>query len=171
MRVNKKKHTKAFSALLLFLSLVVFWLILSSHVAWEVVIVGMAASCIVVLYNLNLLFDETERTRLSFKGAWAFCVICYRVVIQIVKANFQLVKIILGKRLTIDPKFGEIPQPLTKALNQSLYANAITLTPGTLSIDVDQDRIIVHALKPEYLEELKDGPLEQAFVAYERSDK
>jgi multicomponent Na+:H+ antiporter subunit E len=44
-------------------------------------------------------------------------------------------------------------------LLQVVYANAITLTPGTLSLDVDDDRIEVHSLEQAGIDELRDGEM------------
>jgi multicomponent Na+:H+ antiporter subunit E len=50
-----------------------------------------------------------------------------------------------------------------------VYANSITLTPGTIAINVDEDMITVHALSREGAEDLKSGEMDARVSALERA--
>ena len=50
---------------------------------------------------------------------------------------------------------------VTSPLEKTLYANSITLTPGTLTTDVGEDHFMIHCLSPEELEELRQGEMER----------
>jgi multicomponent Na+:H+ antiporter subunit E len=62
----------------------------------------------------------------------------------LIKANFDLAGRVLSKNINIHPDFVEIETSMQSDLGKLLLANSITLTPGTLSVDVINDRIIVH---------------------------
>lgn len=63
---------------------------------------------------------------------------------KLVLANLQMAKIVLSPSLPIKPGFVVIKTGLQKDISKLSLANSITLTPGTLSIDVDEDEVLIH---------------------------
>ncbi|WP_428819128.1 Na+/H+ antiporter subunit E [Microbulbifer sp. MCCC 1A16149] len=84
---------------------------------------------------------------------------------KIITSNLEVVGCIWGSllpgRKPITPVSKYIPTVLRTDLGKVLYANSITLTPGTVSIDVGKDSILVHALTQDGLQELERGEMEQ----------
>ncbi|MCP8464367.1 Na+/H+ antiporter subunit E [Pseudomonas sp. ZM23] len=80
------------------------------------------------------------------------------VLYDIVVANLQVAKLVLGPRSRLQPGFVEIPLELTDDLAITILASVITLTPGTCSADLSADRrtLLVHGI---------DVPDPQALVA------
>lgn len=80
------------------------------------------------------------------------------VLYDIVVANLQVAKLVLGPRSRLQPGFVEIPLELTDDLAITILASVITLTPGTCSADLSGDRrtLLVHGM---------DVPDPQALVA------
>jgi multicomponent Na+:H+ antiporter subunit E len=96
-----------------------------------------------------------------------FFVLIFVLIANIIKSNIEVAKIVLSKKMPIDPGFVTIDQKLKKELNQALYANAITLTPGTLTVDMDKDKIVVHGLLKQHVRDLEGSRLEKAFLDLE----
>lgn len=65
----------------------------------------------------------------------------------------------LNKEIT--PDFAYIKPDLPSDLHKVIYANSITLTPGTITVALDNDIFLVHALHSENLEDLDDGVMQQ----------
>ncbi len=65
---------------------------------------------------------------------------------EIAKANIAVVKLALRPDLDITPRLVRAPIAQTSGLGLVVYANSITLTPGTVSVDVNETDILVHAL-------------------------
>lgn len=61
----------------------------------------------------------------------------------------------------ITPDFAYITPELPSDLHKVIYANSITLTPGTITVALDNTTFLVHALHAENLEELNDGVMQQ----------
>lgn len=79
---------------------------------------------------------------------------------EIVKANFDVIKRILSfERNPISPQLFEVDVPLKSDLGRAIYANSITLTPGTVSVDLTQDKILIHALTKEAADDLSSGEM------------
>ena len=154
-------------AILLFIFLLGFWFILSTKIDFTIAIIGFFASLLVVFYNFDLIFNDQEVTKLTLRSLISFVALCFVLLKNIVKSNIEVAKIVLNPKLPIKPGFVKIRNPLKKELNQALYANAITLTPGTLSVDVDQDFILVHGLNMDLVKNLEHSDLEKAFIHFE----
>jgi len=73
---------------------------------------------------------------------------------QIVLAAFQIARIVMSPKLVIEPKLFRFTAPLPHNLARATLANSITLTPGTVTIDVQGDTYLVHGLTVEASEEL-----------------
>ncbi len=158
-----KKHGAVFLYLLLFL----FWLILSATLDLVIIVTGLLASLLVVFYNYDLIFNPLEATRLTLKTIKRLIVLFFVLIMNIVKSNIEVAKIVLSPKMKIDPGFVSIRQPLKKELNQAFYANAITLTPGTLSIDCSNNEIIVHGLVQSQVKGIEGSSLEKVFIDFE----
>ncbi|GAB6190028.1 Na+/H+ antiporter subunit E [Marinitoga arctica] len=65
-------------------------------------------------------------------------------IIEMIKANFDVASRVLNPSLPLNPGFVKIPTKLKGNVGKLTLANSITLTPGTLSIDADDDNIYIH---------------------------
>lgn len=65
-------------------------------------------------------------------------------LIQLVKANIDVMLIVLDPSLPIAPGFVKLDTELKNDYAKLILANSITLTPGTLSIDVDEENVFIH---------------------------
>ncbi|MDH5020731.1 monovalent cation/H+ antiporter subunit E [Halobacterium rubrum] len=90
---------------------------------------------------------------------------------EIVKANVDIAKVVLHPRLPIDPAVVEFDAAVWSELPATTLANSITLTPGTLTVDVTQRHFTVHSLTKGARSDLLAGSLERAvrFVFYGRT--
>jgi multicomponent Na+:H+ antiporter subunit E len=90
---------------------------------------------------------------------------------EIAKANVSMAYVVLHPRLPIDPRFVEFDAAVWGDLPVTTLANSITLTPGTLTVDVSRQHFLVHALIPSAEADLLEGSLERLvrFVFYGRA--
>ncbi len=76
------------------------------------------------------------------------CLFLLRILLDIVTANLQVAKLILGSTAKLRPAFVEVPMLLEDELALTMLASIISLTPGTVSADLSDDRkiLLVHSL-------------------------
>jgi multicomponent Na+:H+ antiporter subunit E len=127
----------------LYLACFAFWLALSGH--WDPVHVGLGAAAAAVVTLLNR--GERALTGMVRRLPW---LVAYGgwLLVEIVRANLQVARIVLDPRLPVDPVVVRVPAPSADDLVVATYANSITLTPGTVTLDVEDGELIVHALTP-----------------------
>lgn len=80
---------------------------------------------------------------------------------EVVKANFAIAYVILHPRLPIDPSTGVIETDTRGGFERMVLANTITLTPGTLTVDVRGREFVVHSLTAAAREDLSGGRLQR----------
>ena len=85
----------------------------------------------------------------------------------VIRANFDVARRILHPRLPITPTVIRVPAEQRTAPGRVSYANSITLTPGTISLEVSDDEIEVHALSVDAAEDLQSGEMGRRVVALE----
>ena len=86
---------------------------------------------------------------------------------SVIQAHFDVARRILHPRLPITPTVIRVPAEQRTAPGRVSYANSITLTPGTISLEVSDDEIEVHALSVDAAEDLQSGEMGRRVVALE----
>ncbi len=87
---------------------------------------------------------------------------------QIVLANLDVAKRILDPRLPISPTMITLKPTQHSEMGQVIYANSITLTPGTVTTSLSEGVLEVHALTREAAESLREGDMDRRVAALER---
>ncbi len=144
------------------------WLLLSGMHAPLLLILGAVSSVFVawISRRMGLLTPEPG-------SAWLrpFRCLAYMpwLAWQVAKANADVALRVLVPSKGISPRVLRVPSTQASDLARTLYANSITLTPGTISIDVGSDVITVHALSREGAEDLASGEMGERVSALERA--
>ena len=86
---------------------------------------------------------------------------------EVVKANLQVIYLVLHPKMPIRPGIISFTTRHRSPLGTTLLANSITLTPGTLSIEAEGGRILVHSLTAEAAEALRSGSMGERVAALE----
>ncbi len=128
---------------LIFLALL--WLLMSGLYKTLILSFG-AVSVILVLFFTKRMTENDGyelKSQLSiFKTVkyfgWLF--------IEVVKSNWEVSKILLSQTIEVNQKFVKMPVSQKSDLAKVVFANSITLTPGTVTVEVEDQSFIVHAL-------------------------
>ena len=78
---------------------------------------------------------------------------------QIVVANGTVVREVLRRKVTVSPRLIQVPGGQRDDLHQVIYANSITLTPGTVSVRLQDGEIVVHALTEGLARDIEGGTM------------
>ena len=143
------------------LSVVLFalWLLMSGH--YEPLIIGLGvASCIFVALIAHRM-DVADREGHPIHLTWRSLVYWPWLLWEIVKSNIDVARVILDPKLPISPRVIKVKASQADDLGHVIYANSITLTPGTVSIDVQGSVIEVHALTRALAEGLETGEMDR----------
>jgi len=131
-----------------------FWLLLSGHYSPFYLALGVLSAAAVAIVNR----DEESVSDL-LRAFPRLAVYVPWLLKEIVVANLQVARIILHPRLPIDPVVLRFRPPLSGDLAQTLLGNSITLTPGTITLDIEGDEFVVHALTARAGTDLVEGSM------------
>ena len=126
------------------LILFAFWLMLSGQFSTLLVTLGVFSALLSVAVSMRMrLFHG--RTHLA-ELVWTLPKYWLWLSFQIAKSGLDVALRIVHPKLPIEPGFIKIPVSKSSGLGRATYANSITLTPGTLTIEIDEENILVHTL-------------------------
>ena len=153
-----------------FMSVVAFgtWLLWSGHYTFDhglVLAMGLL-SCAFVVYlagRLEIVDEEGHPIHIVF----SLVLYVPWLLWAIVKANIDVAKRILNPSLPIAPCVVRVTGTQKTDLCRVIFANSITLTPGTVSLDLDEEEIVVHALTQEAAEDVQSGDMDRRVTALE----
>ena len=151
----------------IFLSLIlaVFWLLNSGHNTALMLSLGGISIALVlyIAHRMDVVDHESQPLHLTLQlpGFYAW------LIKEIILANFLVVKHIwLGNR-TISPALMTIKASQKTDIGKVIYANSITMTPGTVTVNLEGDQFMVHALLRESIEELEAGEMDRRVTQLE----
>lgn len=144
------------------------WILLNNSVAPGILLLGVLLAWLLPLATAPMLADQPRRLKpraaLSLLG---------RLFKDILYANFEVARRVLGPRRRLQPALVAVPLSLESNLERTLLANMVSLTPGTLSTEVSADQrwLYLHVLHLEdeaaLVEEIKaryEAPLKEIFA-------
>lgn len=137
-------------------ALAALWLLLSTH--FEPLMLGFGLASVVLTLFIAWRMDVLDHESHPFHLTLHLPKFWFLLFIEIFKSNWDVTLRVLGIR-PVTPTVLTVPVPHKTDLGRVMYANAITLTPGTASLQVTESSIVVHALSEEGAEDLKRGYL------------
>ena len=143
----------------MYLLLMILWLILNGRITPELLLLGAVLTAALGLVIRALFGYGPARELRLYRKTPLFLAFAAVLAWQIVKANFSVARIVLGPDRLRDPVLIRVRVDLKTDLARFLLANAITLTPGTITVRSRGDTLTVHCLNGALLEDLKDGIL------------
>ena len=149
----------------LFLFLFALWLLLSGF--FQPLLIGLGfASCALVAWiawRMDVIDREGHPIHLTWRAVtyWAW------LAWEIVKTSIAVSRLILDPKLPISPRVIHVKASQADELGHVIYANSITLTPGTVSIDVIGHTIEVHSLNKAFADDLETGEMDRRVVRME----
>jgi multicomponent Na+:H+ antiporter subunit E len=137
------------------LGLFIVWLVFSGQYDLSHVVLGFILSCGVAWLNTGYPhspFHQFPLGRLVLYFPWLF--------LRVVASSLHLTKLILNPSLRIEPKLITYKSRLNHQAAVVMLGNSITLTPGTITVEIEGNQLIVHAIDEASGEDLTSGRME-----------
>ncbi len=142
------------------------WLLWSGHS--EPLILGFGAASVLLVTWLARRMDAIDKQPSEFR-LHPLRLASYVVWLlkEIAKSNLHVARVILDPDMPIQPRLMAIDASQRTELAQVIYANSITLTPGTITLDIRDGKLLVHALTRESADGLASGDMNRHLTALE----
>ncbi len=153
-------------ALLLLGVLISAWLLWSGQFKPQLLGLGVF-SCLLTVYlthRMGFFDDDVYAFRFGQRliSYWGW------LAKEIFRSSIEVARVVIDPRLPISPEIIEIKATANHPVDQAILANSITLTPGTLAIDVHRGVITVHSLTRSSADELLSGEMDRRVAALRR---
>jgi len=150
--------------------LIVFWLLLSGHYTPLFFFFAAASIGLVVIISVRMDRVDHEIDPMSINPAlfsyWFY------LARETVRSNIDMVKRVWGREVSIAPGVAKIKPSQRSRMGMVMYANSITLTPGTVTLDIDEEteEFEVHSIDVALLKELEDGEMDRRISRLEKKE-
>ncbi|MEA3499483.1 MAG: Na+/H+ antiporter subunit E [Candidatus Marinimicrobia bacterium] len=135
--------TKVKNFLYLFIFLLVIWVILTNTCRIEELLTGILVSVILALI-LSKNYQKLGLPPIGIKRIIYFIIFIFVLLKEIIKANFDVAYRVLHPKMPIKPGIVVIKTELKQDIAKMILANSITLTPGTFTLDIKDDELLIH---------------------------
>jgi len=163
LRAILKGAHKAQSGFLNFLAtfvlLMIFWVLLSGKFDAFHLTLGVLCSLIIAFLSHDLLFANVRVGDIRVIVQRFLAYVPWHVY-QIIVSNFHVAYLALSPKMPIDPQIIRYKTKLESDISWVAFANSITLTPGTVTVDIDGNEFVVHALSSKLADDLNAGEME-----------
>ncbi|MGE0018090.1 MAG: Na+/H+ antiporter subunit E [Draconibacterium sp.] len=131
------------SFLILTITLFTIWVILNGKLTPEVLLTGGLVAIVVSLLFCRSckVFAEIKLTPKAVLYSVLYVFVFMR---ELVKSNLDVAGRVVSPKLRINPGFVEVKTKLHSKIGRMILANSITLTPGTLTVEINDDRLFIH---------------------------
>ena len=155
-------------ALALGVGLALLWLGLSGHYTTLILSFGAASIVfiLIIVSRMGILDDEGMPIQLGT----TFIVYWLWLGLEIVKSNLHIVRVILTPNMPINPQIVRLPSTQKTDLGQVIYANSVTLTPGTTTIEIGEGHVLIHALTDQTADLAGAAEIDKRVTQIERAE-
>jgi len=157
-------------SLAFFAVLFAVWLLLSNHYDLPTLLIGAGCCALVVALTPDRVlqmgsFDPAFGVPLGRLRPLALVRFGFSLFWAIVVANFQVAWTVLHPRMPVEPRLVSFRVPFRSRVPQVVLAHSITLTPGTVTVDLRDGDYLVHSLLPASADSLASGAMQQGVAA------
>lgn len=144
----------------MYLMYFILWIIFNGAITWEICLFGLVIAGAVFAFTCKFMDYSIEKEKHLLKKGFQMLRYIFVLVKEIVKANFVVIHLILSEREEIEPALVTFEAEMETDPGRAFLANAITLTPGTITVSLEGSRYLVHCLD----ESMAEGMDRSVFV-------
>jgi len=147
----------------LFLTLMGIWLLMSGH--YTVLVTGLGVVSVLFATAMSTRMGGTDKEGLPLEIMLGLPRYFLWLFKEILMSNYATAKVILSDRA--DPEIFETPASQTSEAGITTYANSITLTPGTVTVDIGKGHFLVHALTKDFGDDVRSQVMDAKVAGLE----
>jgi Multisubunit Na+/H+ antiporter, MnhE subunit len=124
----------------------VLWVVFNGQITWEICIFGVIIAALLCVFTCRFMDYSLQKELWIYRRLGKLLQYVFVLVKEVVRANLGTVHLILTQKEEIQPVLVSFHSDLKSPLTQTLLANAITLTPGTITVALENGDYTVHCL-------------------------
>lgn len=133
------------------------WVIFNGRLTLEIALFGVAVAGAVFAFVCRFMDYSLKKELHFYRLVPAFVQYLYYLFKEIVLANISVSRMILSRKEEMEPVLVHVRTDLKTETARVILANSITLTPGTITVSLTDDRLLVHCLDKSLSEGMEDS--------------
>ncbi|MDD6038228.1 MAG: Na+/H+ antiporter subunit E [bacterium] len=152
----------------MFLLFFIIWVAFNAKFNLEIALFGVVISTAVFMFVCRFLGHSIEKEKMIYGKIFGILHYVLVLIGEIIVANGKVFHLILTEKEEITPTLVKFSVPMKTKEGHAFYANAITLTPGTITVSLEDDQYVVHCLDEELAEGIEDSRMSQMIQKLEQ---
>lgn len=124
----------------------ILWIIFNGKITLEICIFGLVIAALVFAFTCKFMDYSIAKEKKVVQRYLRFLKYVVVLVKEIMKANFSVIHMILSEREELEPALVSFKSDMKSPTGRAFLANAITLTPGTITVTLEDSEYLVHCL-------------------------
>lgn len=146
----------------MYLLFLLAWIIFNGNITLEILIFGVVIAAVMLAFMCKFMDYSLKKELNVYKKSIYFLAYIALLIREIVKANLEIIPRILTVEEEMDPVIVKFRTSLKSDFTRMLLANSITLTPGTITVSLEDDEYTIHCLDTSLAEGLEGSDFEKA---------
>lgn len=135
----------------------VCWIVFAGDITLEIAAFGLIISIVIFCFQCKFLDYSLEKEKRLYRNIlWGIGYVCI-LILEILKANIGVMQLILSPKYEAEPTLVRFRTDLKSDIARVILANSITLTPGTITVTLEEDEYLVHCLDKSMAEGMADS--------------
>lgn len=136
----------------MYLIFFILWVIFNGRITLEITIFGLVISAAMYAFICKFMDFSPKAEFALLKKAGYLCQYGYFLIVEIIKANIATMSLMLSGNYAEEPALIHFHTNLKTDMAKCLLANSITLTPGTITVEIKENDFVVHCLDKSFAE-------------------
>ena len=133
------------------------WIIFNGRLTMEIALFGIAVAGAVFGFVCRFMEYSLKKELRFYRLMPAFAQYLYYLIKEIVFSNITVSRMILTRKEEMEPVIVHVHTSLKSEIARVILANSITLTPGTITVSLTDDKLLVHCLDKSLSEGMEDS--------------
>lgn len=136
----------------MFILFFVLWIVFNGSLTWEIAGFGVVIAVALLFFICRFADYSLSKEKKLYRNAFRILKYVFRLIVEVVKSNLAVMNLIISQREEIQPTLVTFDTKLKKQTTQALLANTITITPGTITVLLEDGTYTVHCLDADFSE-------------------
>jgi multicomponent Na+:H+ antiporter subunit E len=133
------------------------WVVFNGRLTLEIALFGIAVAGAVFFFVCRFMDYSLKQELRLYRLLPAFVQYLYYLMKEIILANLTVIRLILTRKEEMEPVLVHVRADLKSETARVILANSITLTPGTITVSLTEDKLLVHCLDKSLSEGMDDS--------------
>ena len=152
----------------MFILLLLIWFIFNGKITLEITVLGIILCALIYFFMCRFMDYSLKKDVSLMRRSVSFLYYTGVLIVEIIKSNLQVMHLTLTDREIVEPVIISYRTRLRSKLGRVILANSITLTPGTITISLEEDELVIHCLDKTIAEGIENSTFEQLLERMEK---